>query len=373
MLYCDNKGKFSSQATDLWAYQNRVPMVFSRPGKPTENAFVESFNGSLREECLTVNWFLSLEDARGKIEAWPRHYNERRPHTALGGVPPSEFVSKTGNFHSLAGPKLGRPSNATKYGTCREFFRKAAEVIHGIGHRPLQSVYGPIWMSSQLKLPIFILVFFAIQTISPGCDSTLSQIGFICSRQDSQQSTPRLSAPSPDQAEVPPQCETAGMKKITISCSFTPSLRGASDPKDVARIVLNHAELSFEPNHESPMLVELEFTNVGGSSITSAPTVYLAIDDDTGRNVIRRALPNVDLARLRTGERLTFSDRFLVGAFPGGRYTISLSIPDPELSRKNNPAYNMLLSSTGVPNPTTGQNTVAHFSVTRSIHSSRDK
>jgi hypothetical protein len=228
-------------------------------------------------------------------------------------------------------------------------------------------------MSIQLKLPIVILVLFAIQTISPGRDSAQRQTGFVYSRQDSPQSTPRLPAPSPDKAEIPPQCETTGTKEITISCSYTPSPRGASDPKDVARIVLNHAELSFEPNHESHMLVELEFTNVGGSSITSAPTVYLAIDDNTGRNVIRRVLPHVDLARLRTGERLTFSDRFLVGAFPGGRYTISLSIPDPEPSRKNIPAYNMLLCSSGVPDPTTGQNTVAHFSVARSMHSSHEK
>jgi putative transposase len=57
---------------------------FSRPGKPTDNAYVESFNGGLRDECLNVNWFLSLEDARGKIEARRRHYNESRPRTALG-------------------------------------------------------------------------------------------------------------------------------------------------------------------------------------------------------------------------------------------------------------------------------------------------
>ena len=217
-----------------------------------------------------------------------------------------------------------------------------------------------------MKLPVFILVFFAIQTISPGRDSDQRQTGFVYSRQNSPQSTPH-------KAEISPQCETTGTKEIIISCSYTPSPRGASDPKDVARIVLNHAELSFEPNHESHMLVELEFTNVGGSSITSAPTVYLAIDDDTGRNVIRRVLPDVDLARLGAGERLTFSDRFLVGAFPGGRYTISLSIPDSEPSRKNVPAYNMLLCSAGVPDPTTGLNTVAHFSLARSMHSSRDK
>jgi putative transposase len=104
----DNGPESVSKLLDQWAYRNGVKWDFSRPGKPTDNAYVESFNGSLRDECLNVNWFLSLEDARGKIEAWRRHYNESRPHTALGDVPPSEFASKTRNPHSLAG--VGGPS-----------------------------------------------------------------------------------------------------------------------------------------------------------------------------------------------------------------------------------------------------------------------
>jgi putative transposase len=88
----DNGPEFVSKVLDQWAYRNGVTLDFSRPGKPTGNAYVESFNGSLRDECLNVNWFLSLEDARSKIEAWRRHYNESHPHTALGDVPPSEFA-----------------------------------------------------------------------------------------------------------------------------------------------------------------------------------------------------------------------------------------------------------------------------------------
>ena len=259
------------------------------------------------------------------------------------------------------------------HGTCSEFFRKVVEVMCGIGQRLLQNVYGLNLMGSQLKLPIFILVLFAIQTISSGRDSAQCQTGLVYIRQGSPQSTPRLPTPNPDKAESPPQCKTTRTKEITISCSYTPSPRGASDSKNVARIVLNHAELSFETNHESQMLVELEFTNEGRSIITPAPAVYLAIDDDTGRNVIRRVLSHVDLSKLHPGERLTFSDRFLVGAFSGGRYTISLSIPDSDPSRKNTPIYNMPLSSVGVADPTTGLNVVAHFSVARSMHSSREK
>lgn len=103
----DNGPEFVSKVLDQWAYRNGVTLDFSRPGKPTDNAYVESFNGSLRDECLNVNWFLSLEDARGKIEAWRRHYNASRPHTALGDVSPSELTSKTRDFHSLAGPEMG--------------------------------------------------------------------------------------------------------------------------------------------------------------------------------------------------------------------------------------------------------------------------
>jgi len=67
-------------------------MDFSRPGKPTDNAFEESFIGSLRDECLNVNWFLSLEDARQKIEAWRTDYNEYRPHSSLGYTAPGDYA-----------------------------------------------------------------------------------------------------------------------------------------------------------------------------------------------------------------------------------------------------------------------------------------
>lgn len=67
-------------------------MDFSRPGKPTDNALVESFNGSLRDECLNVHWFLSLEDAQEKIEHWRQKYNQYRPHTSLNNQTPAEFI-----------------------------------------------------------------------------------------------------------------------------------------------------------------------------------------------------------------------------------------------------------------------------------------
>lgn len=79
----DNGSELISKVMDKWACERRVELDFSRPGKPTDNANVESFNGRLRQECLNATWFMSLDDARGKIEAWRQYYNESRPHSAL--------------------------------------------------------------------------------------------------------------------------------------------------------------------------------------------------------------------------------------------------------------------------------------------------
>ena len=87
----DNGSEFISKALDKWAYENKVTLDFSRPGKPTDNAYIESFNGSFRDECLNTHWFLSLEDARGKIETWRQDYNEFRPHSSLNNLTPYEF------------------------------------------------------------------------------------------------------------------------------------------------------------------------------------------------------------------------------------------------------------------------------------------
>ena len=91
-LLCDNGSEFCSQVVDLWAYQNEVKIDFSRPGKPTDNGHIESFNGTFRDECLNTHWFTTLAEARQFIEAWRREYNESRPHRALGERTPHEFA-----------------------------------------------------------------------------------------------------------------------------------------------------------------------------------------------------------------------------------------------------------------------------------------
>ena len=88
---------------DPWAYHNKVKIDFSRPGKPTDNAFVESFNGTLRAECLDAHWFTSLLEASQQIELWRLEYNVSRPHRALGERTPHEFASQIAASHDLTG------------------------------------------------------------------------------------------------------------------------------------------------------------------------------------------------------------------------------------------------------------------------------
>ena len=88
----DNGPEFVSRDLDLWAYQQGVKLDFSRPGKPTDNAFVEAFNSRFRQECLNQHWFLNLHEAKTTIEQWRIEYNCERPHGALGDLTPQEFL-----------------------------------------------------------------------------------------------------------------------------------------------------------------------------------------------------------------------------------------------------------------------------------------
>jgi putative transposase len=94
-IFVDNGSEFSGQLMDLWAYHHKVQIDFSRPEKPTDNCFIESFNGRLRDECLNANWFNSIDDATATIEAWRRDYNESRPHQSLNELTPAAFARKT--------------------------------------------------------------------------------------------------------------------------------------------------------------------------------------------------------------------------------------------------------------------------------------
>ena len=92
VIVCDNGPEFTGRALDQWAFERGIRLHFIQPGKPVQNAFVESFNGKYREECLSENWFVSLGHAREVIEGWRLDYNEVRPHESLGRKTPVEFL-----------------------------------------------------------------------------------------------------------------------------------------------------------------------------------------------------------------------------------------------------------------------------------------
>jgi putative transposase len=103
VIQVDNGPEFISQALDQWAFSNGVRLHFIEPGKPVQNAFIESFNGKFRDECLNQNWFVSLAEARALIEAWRVDYNTARPHSSLGYRTPAEFAAEMGGGETGCG------------------------------------------------------------------------------------------------------------------------------------------------------------------------------------------------------------------------------------------------------------------------------
>ncbi|MDP4601986.1 MAG: integrase core domain-containing protein [Schleiferiaceae bacterium] len=91
-IQCDNGSEFISKEVDRWAYENKNTLDFSRPDTPTDNPYVESFIGKFRDECLSMNWFMDLEDAREKIEEYRIDYNTVRPHSSIFDLPPDQFI-----------------------------------------------------------------------------------------------------------------------------------------------------------------------------------------------------------------------------------------------------------------------------------------
>ena len=90
-IHVDNGTEFTSRALDHWAYWNHMALDFSRPGKPVDNAFVEAFNATVRQECLSRDWFTSIEDAQMILDTWRHDYANVRPHSSLGQQTPAQF------------------------------------------------------------------------------------------------------------------------------------------------------------------------------------------------------------------------------------------------------------------------------------------
>jgi putative transposase len=98
VITIDNGPEFAGKALDAWAYRKSIKLNFITPGKPVENAYAESFNGRLRDECLNTNWFMNLKHAKNVIEDWRKDYNEVRPHSSLKNMTPMEYANATTGF-----------------------------------------------------------------------------------------------------------------------------------------------------------------------------------------------------------------------------------------------------------------------------------
>jgi hypothetical protein len=171
-------------------------------------------------------------------------------------------------------------------------------------------------------------------------------------------STPVEHAPAP-------RCQATGTGEITIVCDYSAVAMDSEEAVSEPRIALNHAALSFNTKHDGWASVELSFTKLGAGPVSEPRLVYLAVDDDSGHNFIRRVLSKVDFRSLVPGQRTEFSERLLIPAFQSGRYRIELWIPSSDPSLKFNVKNNFLLSSFGVADEKTGLNRIATFSVVR--------
>jgi putative transposase len=126
-IQVDNGSEFISKDFDKWAYENKVTLDYSRPGKPTDNPFIESFNGSFRDECLNTHWFLSLEDAYEKINAWVSEYNNFRPHSSLHEMTPEQFIKQKQQQNLQGGTLPGASLHEAMYFATAEHPSSASE------------------------------------------------------------------------------------------------------------------------------------------------------------------------------------------------------------------------------------------------------
>lgn len=92
-IVVDNGPEFTGRSMDSWAFEKGIKLDYIRPGKPVENAYIESFNGRFRDECLNEHWFVTLREAQVRIEAWREDYNRNRPHSSLGDLTPEQFAA----------------------------------------------------------------------------------------------------------------------------------------------------------------------------------------------------------------------------------------------------------------------------------------
>ena len=167
------------------------------------------------------------------------------------------------------------------------------------------------------------------------------------------------------QMDTQPQCKITGTREIAINCDYTPMPTNPALADGKPQIALNHAELSFKTKDDNWMRLELRLTKLDSLPISQARPVYIEVDDDGGRNFIRRPLQSVNLAALAAGQSVDFHERILVPALRPGHYEISLWIPSIDPEFKFNSTHNLLIRSFGVADEKSGLNRIAAFSIPR--------
>ncbi len=175
---------------------------------------------------------------------------------------------------------------------------------------------------------------------------------------------PHATLPAGQSSSAPPTdaypCHAEGKIEISIDCKYSDAAKA-----DIAApsVMLNQAKLWFRAKDDSKMRVELTFTNTGKQAISDARTVYIAIDEESGENHLRRVLPTVDFRKLAPGGQVTFSETLRAPAFQAGQYKINLWIPSTDPALKFDPTHNFLLANHNVPDAKSGLNTIATFTV----------
>jgi hypothetical protein len=177
------------------------------------------------------------------------------------------------------------------------------------------------------------------------------------------QSASEPAASTTSQTSVATRRKNDGKHEIKIERDYEAASATAENSADEPRIALLHSAFSFKTNNENWLRAELTFINAGTTRMSETRSIYLAIDDDSGHNFVRRVLPGVDFRSLAPGEQRVFTERLLIPALPSGHYKIELWIPNPDPALKFNLAYNFLLVN--VADPKTGLNTLATFEVIR--------
>jgi hypothetical protein len=166
-----------------------------------------------------------------------------------------------------------------------------------------------------------------------------------------------------DKASESP-CATTGQRVITITCAYSEG-RDSSEQNNGLPIAVKSFVVSFNPKDEGPITIELTFANVGMQALSKARPVYLAVDDEEGKNYFRRELKQIDLQTIEHGQTVTFREEQLIASFPQGHYTFHLWMPSNEPGQKFDARYNALLANQDLAETSSGLDRLAEFSVVR--------